>query len=115
MENELSRVLDTLPALVWTALPDGHVYFFNQHRCEYTGLSVDEAYGPGWQTAIHPEDLPEVLERWRSILASGELSRGQHPPTCPGIRLLRRQRHRLAGHRPAGPSKRKQQCSDSVN
>jgi PAS domain S-box-containing protein len=75
MENELSRVLDTLPALVWTALPDGHVDFFNQRWCEYTGLSVDEAYGPGWQTAIHPEDLPEVLERWRSILASGEPSK----------------------------------------
>ena len=26
----------------------------------------------GWQTAIHPEDLPGLLERWRSILASGE-------------------------------------------
>jgi PAS domain-containing protein len=55
MENELSRVLDTLPALVWTALPDGHVDFLNQRWCEYTGLSVDEAYGPGWQTAIHPK------------------------------------------------------------
>jgi PAS domain S-box-containing protein len=75
MENELSRVLDTLPALVWTALPDGHVDFFNQRWCEYTGLSVDDAYGPGWQTAIHPEDLPEVLERWRSILAFGEPSK----------------------------------------
>ena len=26
----------------------------------------------GWQAAIHPEDLPGLLERWRSILASGE-------------------------------------------
>jgi PAS domain S-box-containing protein len=66
MENELSRVVDTLPGLVWTARPDGHVDFLNQHWSEYTGLSVDEAYGPGWQTAIHPEDLPELLEFWRS-------------------------------------------------
>ena len=28
---------------------------------------------------------------------------GQHPPARPGIRLLRRQRHRLAGRRSAGP------------
>ena len=27
MENELSRVVDTLPGLVWTALPDEHVDF----------------------------------------------------------------------------------------
>jgi PAS domain S-box-containing protein len=72
MENELSRVVDALPGLVWTALPDGHVDFPNQRWCEYTGLSVDEAYGRGWQTAIHPKDLPELLERWRSILTSGE-------------------------------------------
>jgi PAS domain S-box-containing protein len=72
MENELSRVVDALPGLVWTARPDGHIDFLNQRWCEYTGLSVGEAYGRGWQTAIHPEDLPELLERWRSILASGE-------------------------------------------
>src|SRR5882724_5551832 len=72
MESQLSRFVDVLPGLVWTALPDGHIDFLNQRWCEYTGLSVDEAYGRGWQTAIHPEDLPELLERWRSILASGE-------------------------------------------
>src|SRR3977135_3452603 len=72
MENQLSRVVDALPGLVWTALPDGHINFLNQRWCEYTGLSVDQAYGWGWQRAIHPEALPELLERWRSILASGE-------------------------------------------
>jgi PAS domain S-box-containing protein len=74
MENELSRVVDALPGLVWTARPDGHVDFLNQRWCDYTGLGVDEAYGRGWQTAIHPEDLPDLLERWQSILASGEPS-----------------------------------------
>ncbi|HMJ30589.1 MAG TPA: PAS domain-containing protein [Xanthobacteraceae bacterium] len=73
MENELSRVVDMLPGLVWTALPDGQVDFLNQRWREYTGLGVDEACGEGWLTAVHPEDLPGLLERWRSILASGEL------------------------------------------
>jgi PAS domain S-box-containing protein len=72
MDTQLSRVVDALPGLVWTALPDGDIDFLNQRWCEYTGLSVDDAYGRGWQTAIHPEDLPELLERWRSILAAGE-------------------------------------------
>ena len=75
MENELGPVVDTLPGLVWTALPDGNVDFLNRYWCEYTGLGVDEAHGSGWQTAIHPEDLPGLLERWRSILASGEPSK----------------------------------------
>ena len=72
MEIELRCIVDTLPGLVWTALLDGHIDFLNQRWCEYTGLSVAEACGRGWQTAIHPDDLPELLERWRSILASRE-------------------------------------------
>jgi PAS domain S-box-containing protein len=72
MENQLNQVVDALLGLVWTALPDGRIDFLNQRWCEYTGLSVDEAYGQGWQAAIHPEDLPELLERWRSILAARE-------------------------------------------
>jgi PAS domain S-box-containing protein len=72
MENELRRVVDALPGLIWTALPDGRIDFVNQRWCEYSHLGVDEAHGGGWQTAIHPVDLPGLLERWRSILVSGE-------------------------------------------
>jgi PAS domain S-box-containing protein len=72
MESELRRVVDALPGLVWTARLDGHIDFLNQRWREYTGLGVDEACGWAWQTAIHPEDLPELLERWRSVLAFGE-------------------------------------------
>ena len=72
MENDLSSVVDSLPGLVWTAQPDGQVDFLNRHWCAYTGLSVDEAYGSGWQLAIHPDDRPSLLDRWRSILAAGE-------------------------------------------
>jgi len=72
MENELSRVVDTLPGLVWTALPDGRIDFLNQRWCEYTGLSVDEVKKLGWQAAIHPDDLPHLVERWRCMLVSRE-------------------------------------------
>jgi PAS domain S-box-containing protein len=72
MGHELSRLVDTLPGLVWTALADGHVDFVNQGWCEYTGLSRDEVRGLGWQRVIHSEDLPQLLERWRSIQDSGK-------------------------------------------
>lgn len=68
MESELSRVVDALPGLVWTSLPDGHIDFLNQCWCEYTGLSVENALGTGWYAAIHPEDLPDLLARWQSTL-----------------------------------------------
>jgi PAS domain S-box-containing protein len=72
MNIEFSRVVDALPGLVWTALPDGHIDFVNRRWCEYTNLGPAESCGRGWQSVIHPEDLPGLLERWRSILASRE-------------------------------------------
>ena len=71
MDTELSRVVDAIPGLVWTAPPDGHIDFLNQRWCEYTNLGLGESYGRGWQRVVHPEDLSGLLERWRSILASG--------------------------------------------
>ena len=70
MEHELGRGVDALPGLVWTALPDGQIDFLNQRWCEYTGLGVDESCGRGWQTVVHPEDLPRLLAGWRSVPAS---------------------------------------------
>ena len=71
METELRRIIDTLPGLIWTALPDGHVDFLNQRWCEYTGLEAAESYGDRWQRAVHAGDLPALLDRWRAIVASG--------------------------------------------
>ena len=73
MEKDLCPVLDALPGLAWTALPDGNVDFAGRPWCEYTGLGVGELVGAGWQRAIHPEDLPDLLGRWQSILSAGEV------------------------------------------
>ncbi len=72
MEGELLRVIDALPGLVLTAFPDGRVDFLNQRWCEYTGLTVAEAFGWGWQAAVHPQDSPRLVEWWRSLAASGQ-------------------------------------------
>jgi PAS domain S-box-containing protein len=70
MDSDLGRVVDALPDLVFRALPDGQIDFFNKRWCEYTGLGVDEGCGGGWLTAIHIDDLPELRECWRSMLSS---------------------------------------------
>jgi PAS domain S-box-containing protein len=72
MENELGRLVDALPGSVWTALPDGQCDFFNTRWRQYTGLSLDEAAGERWLSAVHPDDRPSVVSRWQAIRASGE-------------------------------------------
>ena len=66
MDKELGRLVDSLPGLVWSALPDGRVEFLNYRWREYTGLELEEPSDATWQRVIHPEDLPRWLERWRS-------------------------------------------------
>lgn len=72
MKNNFISVVDALPGLVWTALPDGQVDFVNHQWRQYTGISLKDSCGDGWQVAIHPEDLPHVVEQLKSSLASGE-------------------------------------------
>ncbi len=72
MELELTHLIDALPGFAWVALPDGRAEYVGRRWCDYTGLSPEYALGHGWQSAIHPEDRPRVLERWRSFRESGE-------------------------------------------
>ena len=69
-EGRLRLVIDTLPALVWSKLPDGSADFLNQRFREYTGFSLKEGLGWGWMNAFHPEDRAE--EEWRAAFAAGQ-------------------------------------------
>jgi formate hydrogenlyase transcriptional activator len=55
-ENSVARVLDTIPAMVWYARPDGSLEFLNRGWRDYTGLSPSETKESGYQAAVHPED-----------------------------------------------------------
>jgi len=72
LKNQFRLAIDTIPALVWTSLPDGHIDFFNQRWLEYTGLTLEKAGDWGWQAAIHPEDLAGLVDYWKSLLAFGK-------------------------------------------
>ncbi len=72
MENERNRLVDTLPGLIWTALPDGRADFVNRRWCEYTGIVADEALGAGWTRAIHADDRPALRTFWDALVTSGK-------------------------------------------
>jgi PAS domain S-box-containing protein len=71
-EDRLRRVINTIPAHVWSTLPDGSVDFINQRLLESTGLSIEALLGTGWQSIVHPDDRARYMAKWRSALAAGE-------------------------------------------
>jgi PAS domain S-box-containing protein len=71
-EDRLRLVVDTTPAMLYSARPDGYLDFFNKRWLDYLGLSLDDICGWRWTAAVHPDDLDDLVHRWRSALASGE-------------------------------------------
>src|SRR5215469_9265078 len=70
-EASLKLIVDTIPALAWSARPDGYCDFLNQRWLDYTGMTAQQAQGWGWASAIHPEDRKGLVEFWRLGLTSG--------------------------------------------
>src|SRR5215831_6504405 len=72
-EAKLRQVVDTIPALVWSNLADGPNDFSNKKWQDYTGVSSEEARGWGWQAAVHPDDLPKLMESWLQTVSEGKV------------------------------------------
>jgi PAS domain S-box-containing protein len=70
--SDLRLLIDSAPALIHTALPDGYLDFFNQGWLDYVGRSLEDLLGWRWTEYIHPEDVEEIVQKWRASLASGE-------------------------------------------
>jgi PAS domain S-box-containing protein len=71
-EARLRLTIDTIPAYVWSALPDGSVDFINKRWLEFSGLSIEQGLGSGWEATLHPEDRTHFMEAWREAVASGK-------------------------------------------
>jgi PAS domain S-box-containing protein len=70
IEERLRLIIDTVPTIVWSKLPDGSADFLNRNFREYTGLSLEDGLGWGWMNAFHPDD--RLMEEWRAALAAGK-------------------------------------------
>lgn len=71
-EAEYRLLADALPILCWIARADGYIIWYNRRWHDYCGTTPDAMRGWGWQDVHDPELLPEVMERWRQCIATGE-------------------------------------------
>jgi formate hydrogenlyase transcriptional activator len=71
-ERELRDVLDSIPAIAWSALSDGSNSYVNKRFVEYCGMPPGQIAGSGWHAATHPDDLERHNAKWLACVASGE-------------------------------------------
>jgi PAS domain S-box-containing protein len=54
------------------ARPDGFIYWYNHRLHEYTGTTPAQVEGWGWQSITDPAVLPQVIEKWKHSITTGE-------------------------------------------
>ncbi|NUP12365.1 MAG: PAS domain S-box protein [Polyangiaceae bacterium] len=72
VRDGLRLAIDAIPGLVWSSRADGYVEFVNQRWCDYTGLTLEEATGQGWEAVVLPEDLAGLREHFQTAIATGQ-------------------------------------------
>jgi two-component system CheB/CheR fusion protein len=78
-EKQFHTLADTIAQLVWMARPDGYRFWFNQRWYDYSGLTLEQLLGDGWQTVCDTAELPRVLKSWHAALAKGEAWEETYP------------------------------------
>jgi formate hydrogenlyase transcriptional activator len=69
-ERELRTIVETIPAYVWTARPDGTIDFIAQSWFDHMGHRREEVL-ENWTSVIHHDDVERVVEGWRTAVAHG--------------------------------------------
>jgi PAS domain S-box-containing protein len=66
MQGELSEAGELLPMPFWRLNLKGECDFANRRWLEFTGQKAGDALQKGWESCVHPEDLPDY-QREREI------------------------------------------------
>lgn len=69
---DFQLLANNIPALCWIARADGFIFWYNRRWHEYCGTTPKEMEGWGWQSVHDPLELPKVMDRWQTSIASAE-------------------------------------------
>jgi PAS domain S-box-containing protein len=71
-EEKIRQIINTVPAFIWTAGPDGRLDFISQRWLDYAGMTLEENLAQPKGSQCHPDDAEHVLDKWRAAAAVGK-------------------------------------------
>jgi PAS domain S-box-containing protein len=71
-EQEFRTLADNISQLAWSASELGAVTWYNRRWCEFTGTTLEQMQGRGWESVHHPDHLERVKTKLQECLARGE-------------------------------------------
>lgn len=70
--EKFKALADSMPPIVWTADPNGHIDYFNQRWYNYIRTNTGHLSSDRLEDNIHPEDLAKYFDCWRQSLSTGQ-------------------------------------------
>ncbi|MBD1919474.1 MULTISPECIES: PAS domain S-box protein [Cyanophyceae] len=71
-EERFRTLADNMSQLAWMADEAGWIFWYNQRWFDYTGTTLEEMQGWGWQQVHHLDHVDRVVEHFRYCLETGE-------------------------------------------
>ena len=69
-EERFRSMADNISQLAWMADATGWIFWYNQRWFDYTGTTLEEMQGWGWERVHEPQELARMLPFWKKCLAS---------------------------------------------
>ena len=69
-EKEFRLLAEAMPQIVWATRADGWNSYFNQQWVDYTGLTLEESCGHGWNKPFHPDDQQRAWDAWQNAVTN---------------------------------------------
>ena len=70
-EARFRELADNISQFAWTADHKGSIYWYNKRWHDYTGTTLEEMQGWGWQKVHHPDHVDRVVQRIRRSFETG--------------------------------------------
>lgn len=71
-EVDFTALADNMAQLSWMAQPDGHIFWYNQRWYDFTGTTLEEMIGWGWEKVHHPDHVQRVVAFVQQAWLAGE-------------------------------------------
>ncbi len=71
-EEKFRNLANLMSQFAWMTDANGSIFWYNERWFEYTGTTLEEMQGWGWQTVHHPDEIDRVVEKFKQCIAAGE-------------------------------------------
>jgi PAS domain S-box-containing protein len=70
-EQDFMTLANAIPQLAWMADATGYIFWYNERWYNYTGTTLEEMQGKGWQKVQDPAYVAGVTDRFTAAIEAG--------------------------------------------